>query len=304
MKGVGEGGGMGSSEASMFDPEPDLGGGIGDDLMAAGEVGLGFGGADRMKLEIDAGGVEGGEGGECGKRWWWEGAEAPMPFDAGPVVLAEGGEDGVAHGELGLGEVASDEVGVVRGEVGEGETGGGEEEAGAAVHEEAGGLGERDAGSVAMGIATGEEGVVAEEPVMTEDEVIGEHGRTALTEAVDAEDLEFDLDPGGRGEFFGELMEEVVVTAFGEEAIAWDDEIEFEVIVGEIPLGRGEDAAFTAAIATAEEESEPELFGDPLVDSVAYLEADLMEVLFEGRAAVGGEAVRGRGHVEGCGGWR
>jgi hypothetical protein len=174
---------------------------------------------------------------------------------AAPVIPTVGGQVDVAEGKPRLGEIASDEVGVVVGEPGSGESLGAEEKAGATIHQEAGGLMGRDAGGVTMMVTTAQEILMTGDPAMAEHEVVVEHRGATAPEFGEGEHLEFDFETGFGGELFAEAMQGVAEAAFGDEGAAAGEHVEFEVVIGLIlaAFGGTEDAAFTAAVAAAEE---------------------------------------------------
>ena len=114
-----------------------------------------------------------------------------------------------------------------------------------------------------------------------------------MLERGEREDFEFDVDAEGGGVALFEGVDGVVEAAFVETRRAGDEDEEFEVVVGGVALGCGEDTAFAAAVAAAEDEGLEEVSGDDFPEVCADGGAGLIEEGLEGGAAVAGEGHAG-----------
>ena len=95
-----------------------------------------------MKFEIHAGGMVFQHFAEPGQILPGQQAlEAFMPLATTPMILPEHGQDDIADGEFRLRHVARDEISLLRRKRAALQAFLGKEQTGAAVHEEAGGLG-------------------------------------------------------------------------------------------------------------------------------------------------------------------
>lgn len=234
-----------------------------------------------------------------------EGFEAPLPLDAASVVLAMGGEVGLAEGHAGAGDMTRHELGIGLRELGAGEAFGGEKKTCAALHEPTGGLVDRDAGGIAVMVATLEQVVVADNPAVTVDEVvIVDRDRTAA-ETRQLEDLEDDVEACLWGELPGKGFERAPesVSSAGTAPVNEDPDLEFPVgrVVGQV--GSAEHGAFAASVSAADEDGVEAARGDHGAEAEMDLVTDISEVGLERVATVESETGgRSGNHGVGMGG--
>jgi hypothetical protein len=244
-----------------------------------------------VEFEGDTGFVEGPEVVER-EGGFGKGEQALVAFKAAPMVLAEGGEDDVSKGELGFGGVAGGEVEVFLGECCFGEALCREEKAGTAVHQQADGFLQGDAAGVSVMSAVFQDVRRTRDSLVAGDEVVVEHGSGTVFDFGEGSDFEFDVDANDRGEALFEGMDGGAVAFFVEARRAVDEEEKFEVVVGGVSGGSGENAAFAPAVSSGEEEGLKFVSRDDALDRLAESLTSLGKLLFEGAAAIAGIAGR------------
>ncbi len=229
--------------------------------------------------------------------------EATGTLEAAPVITAVGGEQRVAAGELGLGDVAADELGRRIGKGGTGQEFRREQKARAAIHQEPRRLRQRDVVSCRNGGQALATGLVGIDQAMTGEQIVAEHTRRPCGQLGERGDLELNLDVGEVRQDMPEHLEGASIEELGRVAVAAHDDVELKVVVGSVGsrgargMGRGpgaEDAAFAPAVAAAQDDGAEFFFRDDSAHAAHDAIAGDLEVALEGIVAVEGEA-RGAG---------
>lgn len=148
-------------------------------------------------------------------------------------------QHGVAEGEFGFGDVAADEVGVGSRERVGFEALAREQQAGEAVHQQARAFGERDARGVTVVRAGLEISLRAEEQPVRRDEVVAEHADGLACEFGARSDLELDVRARRGRQHLPEHVEGARVAPLAGVAVAAEENVELEVVVGALAIGRG-----------------------------------------------------------------
>ncbi len=73
---------------------------------------------------------------------------------------------------------------------------------------------------------------------MARDEIIGEHAHRAAQEFIERGDLEINVHPGLRGEDLAEDFERAMIAEVVEVAVAAQEHVKLQVVVGLVAAGR------------------------------------------------------------------
>src|SRR4051812_7500564 len=93
-----------------------------------------------------------------------------------------------------------------------------------------------------------EDRVVAVKRAMPDGQVVGEHADVTALKLALRRDLEFDLNAGDRGEDLPQHVQGAMMTTFVEVPVTADENVELEIVVGQLTVLLLEDAAFAAPI--------------------------------------------------------
>src|SRR5688572_22178738 len=180
--------------------------------------------------------------------------EALVSRAATPMVSSERRQNRVAKRELRFADVASNEIGVLIFKRLDAEMFAREEQARAAVHQQARRLGQRQEMRGAMVFASAEQFITAEEPFVACDHVVKEHGDRRATQFIEGHDFELNFESDGWRQFVAQSFERVAVAKFKCVAVAPDENVKLKIVVRALPVLRLEHAAFAATIAAAEQQ--------------------------------------------------
>jgi len=241
----------------------------------------------RMQFELHARGVVAEKGGSPRQQLPKNRPLQPfLSLQAAPVILAAGGQDGVAQGELSFREIPFDKIGRLDGEGSSRQFFLREEQAGKAVHQQTGGLGERDILGLEMMLAVGELGGTPAERVMPQHEIVREHADGATPPVGHRRDLKFHVDAGRRSECSRQGVQRGPVPALVAQTIPRHEDVEFQIVVGTFPVLRFQNSPFTAPVASSQQERLQVARPDNALGPSQCTRTASAQVLLEGIASV------------------
>jgi hypothetical protein len=166
-----------------------------------------------------------------------------------------------------------------------------EEQPGATIEQQSRGFCEGDFGRLQMVAAIGEEAFVSNNPTVSGNKVIGEHGHRAVAQSRKSVDFEFDVNTRFRSSLLCEFAQRGRITTLVQEPVSSKEYVELQIIIGQAAANDFEHSAFTATITATKDESLQPLLWDSGADTFRDAFTDAGKVRFQTLAAIKGETL-------------
>src|SRR5213082_1738623 len=155
-----------------------------------------------------------------------------MPLQTTPVISSKSSQYDVAKSQLRFGQVPSDKISIRWRKFRALQSFPRQQQPGATVHHQSGGLREWNTFCVAMMLTTRQQTFFAADPAMAHDYIVVKHAQRAPPWFGQRKNFEFNFHASSGREVFRQILQRRVVAAFIEEVVSAEENIEFQIVIG------------------------------------------------------------------------